>query len=567
MPLILELSDKTLHFELSELKQIGSGGEGSVFLLQRGADKYALKRYHTPSKERFEKVEAAIKAQPKNAVYSQGKRSVVQMAWPIGLVKENGKAVGFSMPFVSSDETMELDFFISPLLARDKRHLEKPNLAMRLQIARNLCSVVNSLHEAGHHFIDFKPQNVKVYPRSLHVCLIDCDSFSIFHDNMRYPATAYSPQFINPVALVNDLHPSKLGEDQDNWAIAVALFMLLNYDLHPYDGKASESIKLTAVDDFVRMGLYAYGSTANALVSPKASSVHTLWPSEIRALFDKAFTDPSRAPKMTEWIKCIQAILENKRIARCDKHPNAVDHLKFLGFDCMQCSFESRQRKRVKSVTPPSAGEKTSTATTQQGQTPSVTPTTRSNSSGMTPLKMAPVKRSSSADQSGLRLFALVVGIIGFLIILAMANESGPKRTVTSVTPNYQAQVAVSPEIAALNNFGFFGRYSLTCLALRSHSDYKSHIFSLAENKQLRWSYVNSEGTLDDLLEIRRLEYAGQVPVKVVTENLDIEATFEITPYAIRIFRLVDKGDERAIVLNGHNINLGEKTPFLSKCE
>lgn len=562
MPLILELSDKTLNFELNELKQVGSGGEGSVFLLQRGAEKYALKRYHTPSKDRFEKVEAAIKAQPKNAVYSHGKSSVVQMAWPVGLVKESGKAVGFAMPFVSSDETMELDFFISPLLARDTRHLEKPNLAMRLQIARNLCSVVNSLHEAGHHFIDFKPQNVKVYPRSLHVCLIDCDSFSILHDGKRYPATAYSPQFINPVALVNDLHPSKLDEDQDNWAIAVALFMLLNYDLHPYDGKASESIQLTSVDDFVRMGLYAYGSSTNPLISPKASSVHQLWPLEIRALFDKAFTDPSRAPKMTEWVECIQEILQNKRIARCDKHPNAVDHLKFLGFDCMQCSFESRQRKRVKSVTTPSAGEKATTTATQQSQIPSVAPTSRSN-----PPVMAPVKRSSSANQSGLRLFALVVGITGFLIILAMATKSGPKPTVTSVTPTYQAQVAVSPEIAILTKHGFFGRYSLKCLALPSHQDYGSHIFSVAKDKQLLWSYVNSEGTLGDLLEIRGLEYAGQVPVRVVAEGQDVEVTFEITPYAIRFFRLVDKGEKRAIVLNGHNINLEQKTPFLVKCE
>ena len=347
MGLSLQLADRTINFATNDLEQIGAGGEGLVYALRKNGETFAIKRYHQPSRERFEKLRAAITAKPSNAIFSNGGKTIVQMAWPVGIVTEGGVDRGFAMPYVSSQETMELDFFINPILARDERHLETPNLAMRLQIAQNLCSVINSLHETGHHFIDFKPQNIKVYPRSLHVCLIDCDSFSINSNGRRYPASAYSPQYINPVALVNDLHPSKLGEDQDNWAIAVALFMLLNFDLHPYDGKASASVQVTAIDDFVRMGLYAYGYKPHPLVTPKKASVHELWPREIRELFDRAFTNPQKSPRMIEWTNAISSILQNKKIARCDVQPKSLGHLKFLGLECMQCSYEARQTPRA----------------------------------------------------------------------------------------------------------------------------------------------------------------------------------------------------------------------------
>jgi hypothetical protein len=410
MGLSLQLADRTINFAVKDLERIGAGGEGLVYALRVNGETFAIKRYHQPSKERFEKLRAAITAKPSNAVFSNGGKTIVQMAWPVGIVTEGGIDRGFAMPYVSSQETMELDFFISPILARDNRHLETPNLAMRLQIAQNLCSVINSLHETGHHFIDFKPQNIKVYPRSLHVCLIDCDSFSINSKGRRYPASAYSPQYINPVALVNDLHPSKLGEDQDNWAIAVALFMLLNFDLHPYDGKASSSVRVTAIDDFVRMGLYAYGYKSNPLVTPKKSSVHELWPREIRELFDRAFTSPQKSPQMVEWTNAIASILQNKKIARCEVQPNSVGHLKFLGFECMQCSYEARQAPR------PAQRAVRPRPPYQPPQIP-----TRINPPLNTPKQM-------SGDK---KLMIAIAGVVGLIILfdLLPKNQQQPKNS------------------------------------------------------------------------------------------------------------------------------------------
>jgi len=380
MALKLILDGQSVSFSTNKIECIGVGGEGSVFLLRNAGQIFAIKRYHQPSKERFEKLRAAISAKPANAIHISGNSRVVQMAWPLGMVQENRSDIGFAMPYVSPQETLDLDFFINPVLGKDRRHLEIPNLAMRLQIALNLCSVVKSLHDSGHYFIDFKPANVKVYPKSLHVCLIDCDSYSIKHQGERFPATAYSPQFINPLALVNNLHPSKLGEEQDNWAIAVALFQLFNFDLHPYDGVASGSVVATATDDFVKMGLYAYGSRTNALVSPKPKSVHKMWPIELRQLFDKAFTDSTNAPPMRLWISCLKDILDNKKIARCAQFPNAIDHLKFLGFDCMQCAFESRQKKKAPAKAKPPSKPKIDTITiTQASSNPTYTTTKKSS--------------------------------------------------------------------------------------------------------------------------------------------------------------------------------------------
>jgi len=420
MALKLILDGQSIPLKTRDIERVGAGGEGSVYVYRHTGQSLAIKKYHQPSKERFEKVRAAIDARPANSVYSSGGNSVVQMAWPVGIVQENGNDVGFAMPYVSSQETLDLDYFINPILGKDRRHIEPPNLAMRLQIALNLCSVVKSLHDSGHYFIDFKPANVKVYPRSLHVCLIDCDSYSIKHQGIRYPATAYSPQFINPVALVNNLHPSKLGEDQDNWAIAVALFQIFNFDLHPYDGKASGSVAATATDDFVKMGLYAYGFKPNALVSPKPQSVHTMWPNEIRQLFDKAFSDPQNSPAMALWIACFKDILDNKRITRCERHPNAVDHLKFLGFDCMQCAYDTRQRKVTNQTR--SVQKKTASARTVISAIPG---TSQAKSKG----SLLP------AD----KIFIGIVAVVGVFFVAEIIGNSS-KNSITQQTGSTQSK-------------------------------------------------------------------------------------------------------------------------------
>lgn len=579
MALTLTLSGEILNFDTRNLTKVGSGGEGSVYLLRHEGNSYAIKRYHHPTVERFEKLEAAIAAQPKNAVYVHGSNIVVQMAWPIGIVKENGKALGFAMPYVSSDDTMELDFFISPVLAKDQRHLEKPNLAMRLQIAQNLCSVVNALHEAGHYFIDFKPQNVKVYPRSLHVCLIDCDSYSISHDGQRYPATAYSPQFINPVALVNDLHPSKLGEEQDNWAIAVALFMLLNYDLHPYDGKAKPSIYVTAVDDFVRMGLYAYGWAQNPLVSPKPRSVHSLWPSEIRALFDRAFTDPSRSPSMNEWVDCIQVILQNKRIAKCDAYPKFVDHLRFSGFGCMQCSFDGRQRKAKKA----SSSETTQVRDTVLSGSAQVNQRSGRKGSGKPYIPTSPSNNKISIESASL----WVLGLVSLALIIIGANSpSGDNNdiqqsSVTSASVNAQAQGTPDPQqivvqqtaVSELEKVGFFGRYNTNCDAGVNYTDFQIHSFLLSPTGIVRWlisdNNGNKEWSIDRLVLMNDgasvIGFRGDVLIPDNGEQLG-EVALDIRNNSFKILRYVDTRTKQAIILNGHYLASEEPTFSFPRC-
>jgi hypothetical protein len=241
---------------------------------------------------------------------------------------------------------------------------------------------------------------------------------------------------------VNDLHPSKLGEDQDNWAIAVALFMLLNFDLHPYDGKASSSVKVTAVDDFVRMGLYAYGYKSNPLVTPKKSSVHELWPREIRELFDRAFTNPQKSPQMAEWADTIANILQNKKIARCETQRNSVDHIKFLGFECMQCAYESRQKPKAKR----------SPARAKPPYQPPQIPTR------INPPFNAPKKLSGDT-----KLMLWIAGVVGLIILFNLSPKN--KQQANTSTQQSQQQTNVSnphglvqlPSRARAESFIFYG--------------------------------------------------------------------------------------------------------------
>ncbi len=64
MGLSLQLADRIIKFAISDLEQIGAGGEGLVYALRKNGETFAIKRYHQPSRERFEKLRAAITAKP-----------------------------------------------------------------------------------------------------------------------------------------------------------------------------------------------------------------------------------------------------------------------------------------------------------------------------------------------------------------------------------------------------------------------------------------------------------------------------------------------------------------------
>lgn len=333
------IANTEFDFHLSGLKKIGRGGEGDIYLLNHHGNSYALKIYFQPDLEKKNKIIAMIENAPDGAVQTINAITIIQLAWPVGICTENGDFRGFVMPYVDLSHSNTLDFYLDKKLYEEKFPGNPLSLSYKIDIAKNLASVVKLLHSKGHFFIDFKPQNVRVYDRYNLISLIDCDGFSILSkDGRRFLAKSYSSEYIAPEALQTNSQPGVLSIDQDLFALSVVLFQLLNFGIHPYSGLITKGDSATTTDDKVSKGYYAYGKIINPKIQPVKGSVHKTIDDSIMELFDRAFSNNIKIrPTIDEWINVFDDIQKNKKLVRCSSKPNSLDHIHFEGKECQSC--------------------------------------------------------------------------------------------------------------------------------------------------------------------------------------------------------------------------------------
>ena len=124
-------------------------------------------------------------------------------------------------------------------------------------IITNLIYTVNGIHEQGYIMGDFNQQNILVGPNAL-INIIDCDSFQVTgHDETVYTCPVGKPEFSSP-RLLSELKQTCTGPtcpqpglqqrhqksyscvvrpmDDDRFALAVMLYLLLMEGCHPYKG-------------------------------------------------------------------------------------------------------------------------------------------------------------------------------------------------------------------------------------------------------------------------------------------------------------------------------------------
>jgi hypothetical protein len=327
---------------------LAKGGSGTVYQVHELPDS-VIKLYHHQSEaaDQFEKVRAMLERPPESVLTSRN--GVKQLAWPEAIVKDNnGKFVGFVMPFIDVDHAWRLQAVVKPT-QRHRKNIPD-DLLMRLWIAGNLAAMLEGLHEAGHYVIDLKPQNVLVYDRPDargFVAFIDCDGFQINgSDNRRYEAGMATPGYITPIAGKNiDGRASFSSESindwplqQDSFALAVIIFELLNESLHPYSGiQQSDSVPSELAVRALEHGkYYPYGRVQNPLISPHPDSIHHWFSRELNSLFERAFGG-QMSPSPQEWRQCLSKFRQPEY--ECQKNKL---HWK-LGESCPFCEKERAQ--------------------------------------------------------------------------------------------------------------------------------------------------------------------------------------------------------------------------------
>jgi len=326
--------------EVDDANPLGRGATARIcpVLSPEFSDRLA-KVYVDPAKVDEAKLAAMLENPPSAVWINVGGHTYPQYAWPTHLLRERkGRLLGYLMPRVDEKQSLTLDFFYDRHLL-GAQGLRERTLGVQLELARNLSAALADLHAHGHCFVDFKPQNIKVF-RSVHlVALLDCDSYRIAGAGPRsFPATNFSSEYIAPEAFEEPLGPRGLAEAQDRFALAVVLFQLLDNGIHPFQGIQVTGPEHDTTDEMVRAGLYAYGVAAHPAVRPLPQSVHHLFDDRSRALFDRAFTSRER-PHAREWADHFQRVLSEKQLERCALHPSDPTHIHFAGKSCAACHY------------------------------------------------------------------------------------------------------------------------------------------------------------------------------------------------------------------------------------
>lgn len=291
-----------------------------------------------------EKIGAMLNAPPSLKPFTQSGRTYVQIAWPTGRVFDSkGQFAGFVMPEVDFHASTELE----NMLQKSARKLKKlPEFyGVRVLLAANMAALCTELHKLGHYMVDMKPVNMRFYPQSSYMAILDTDGFSI-NGPRRMPAQQFSDEYIAPEA--KGKNPASLGVEQDRFALAVIIFRLLNNGIHPFQG-VDHSDHPTNLQDRIFAGLYAYGLHRHKSVAPAPSSIHEYLETTTRRLFDRAFTKPHDRPSADEWRDHLNSFIVEKTLLRCAD--NEAEHAHF-SLGCGLCALEKR-RSNIKMGTQP----------------------------------------------------------------------------------------------------------------------------------------------------------------------------------------------------------------------
>ena len=388
---------------------IKSGGAGCVYLLP-GSPAQVAQLYH-PHLDRAanrRKLDAMLELTPELPDKLENGRRYVQIAWPQAAVHDRqGEFLGFVMPLLDMAHTAELE---QVLQERQARAAGLPvGLGAKVTLAANLAGVLAALHQQHHYVVDLKPVNLRFYRDSLTIAMLDCDGFSIQGKGERYKAEQFTSDYLAPEVQRKGL-PAGSEAAQDRFALAVVIFQLLNFGIHPYSGRPASAQVPTDIPGRIRDGYYAYGARRHKGIAPNVTSGHALMPPEVRALFDRAFGKQGSArPSATDWAQ----LLRKLALRHADPAQNGIvvcrlnaGHQHFAGLGCAACARETAIA---------AAGAASLAAQAQiQAQPPSSPPARRaSRVAPVLPPAQAPLP---SAGVSGKSWVVIVILIVLFLI-------------------------------------------------------------------------------------------------------------------------------------------------------
>ncbi|BAY62783.1 serine/threonine protein kinase with WD-40 repeats [Calothrix brevissima NIES-22] len=280
---------------------IANSGEGKVWRTNHG---YLAKIYHSPTPERVQKLAVMI-AHPPTEPNSH--LNHISFAWPKSVLKNTqGDCVGFLMPEIKNAKEI-IDVYNPQRRKREKLEIDWRFLHIT---ARNLASIIASLHGNGYVLGDIKPQNILVNNRAL-PSIIDTDSFQIRNpkNGNIYRCPVGSQDYTPPELIGKDFSSIDQTEVHDRFRLAVIIYQLLFGGQTPFGGKWIGAGETPEMNELIRRGLWLYAS--NSIFQPVERTIplEIVHP-EVKRCFLKCFNDghhnPHLRPTAREWLEALK---------------------------------------------------------------------------------------------------------------------------------------------------------------------------------------------------------------------------------------------------------------------
>ncbi len=297
--------------EAKIIKLIGSGGQGSVFLVEYNDTSYALKWYDVDKMRDPQAFRQNIRNNIKDGPPSEN------FLWPMHLTKEREDG-GFG--YLMKLRPAEYDSFVSILntyrLEIDratgravKQRVQFLNLYAMVNAVINIVDAFRQLHRAGKSYQDLNDGGFFINVKTGDILVCDCDN--IAPDGCNF-GIGGKPGYMAP-EVVRGL--SKPNVQTDKYSLAVVLFKLL-FRGDPMEGeKVVKDICLTEA-----LELKHYGQQAVFIFDPDNRSnrpvrgIHDnvikfwrIYPEYIREAFIHTFTvgltNPNKRIIENEWLK------------------------------------------------------------------------------------------------------------------------------------------------------------------------------------------------------------------------------------------------------------------------
>jgi serine/threonine protein kinase len=412
---------------------LGRGGEAIIYAAELGGKVYAAKIFHDALNVDIRKIQAMLNNPPSQMSQQVAGATYPMYSWPLGILYDKkSRPVGFLMPLIDLKQSFTLDYYYDQGLIGKLNSVNEYALSYRVEIAMHLSEMVADLHEHQHYFIDMKPQNIRVFKTTHAVTLIDCDGFSVFDpaSNQRFPATMYSSDYIAPEVLKQNSPATKLGEEQDLYALATIIFQLFNWGIHPFQGIVKPGLgDFDTNDEKAKALLYPHGLIPHPQIKPRAQSVHSCFDDVTRQMFDQAFIGVASArPKARQWADHLRNLYESRQLAKCPTFPNDIKHMRWAGKDCPQCYLD----KSIKST---SIAKFKPIATPKSVSISSYTPR---------PINQVSVVQKKKFDWRWGWIGALVVGVA--VTVIRDKTDSSPPTSIYTAPTNYYTRLWFNPK-------------------------------------------------------------------------------------------------------------------------